>query len=159
MTRCRLSLCAQEYKQVSIRNGNLTIGFLTEKPLNKVGVDLYKDVVATADGLEGSFIIGPISTGNLAQMIETVVYSKNFVEFLTQVTTDGLYGSWEPASRSISRVATEYIRSPATGNYRRPGIAYGLEPFCQVRWAWLVMPLLQVLMSVAFLTSTAVYNQ
>jgi hypothetical protein len=159
MTRCRLSLCAQEHKQVTIRNGSLTIGSLTEKPLAKVGANLYKDVVATADGVIGSFNIGPKSTGKIAQMIETVVYSEDFKEFLTQVTTDGSHGSWEPAFRNISRVTTEYIRSPAALTSRRLGIAYGPEPFFQVRWAWLVMPLVLVLMSVAFLTGTAVYSR
>lgn len=161
MTRCRLSLCAQEFKEVIMRNNSLTFGSVTEKPLTPVGMNSYKDVKATADGFQGTFLIGPLSTGNIAQNIETVVYSEDFREFLTQVTTNDRYGSWEPAFRNISQVATEYIRSAAAGGFqsRRPGLAYGPQPFFQVRWAWLVVPLLLVVMSVVFLTGTAFYSR
>jgi len=62
-------------------------------------------------------------------------------------------------SRIMAEVATSfstYLRSLPAPNNRAVGTAWKMETFIHVRWGWLILPILVVLMGVVFLLSAII---
>lgn len=159
LTRCRVSLCAQEYqKLVLFGNGTKQAESVTSKPLRKVGKNQYNDTEAVSDDTGSArFDIGPKSMSYLSQMLETVLYSKDFTEFLMELTASD-DADWQTAFERVGDVTPQYIRSADNPDGERlPGKVVGVQTYFQVRWEWLVMPLIMVLVSIGFFTGTAIY--
>jgi hypothetical protein len=160
LTHCRLSVCAQEYHDVKVSNKTLKAETITEKPLQLSGNgSIQTDVQATTLDKMSSFVIGSKRIGYLVGMIELVLFSADFREFMNELTVQDNAG-WADVFERIGGVATEYIRvrdhSLPAG---RLGGAYGLETFYKVVWPWVVMPLLMVSASILLLVATAVYSR
>jgi hypothetical protein len=150
---CRLSLCSRTYGLIQLGNRQPELAEL-DRPLKKVGEGSNQDVIASSISIYEHFkyLIGPASTAKLARMIETVTYSESLQEFLIELV---LAQGWEEFFRRVGEVATGYIQSsqnPEAGI--SAGNAYAYMPFFEVRWTWLIMPLLLVLTSILFLICT-----
>lgn len=155
LTHCRISFCAQEYKNVSIQDGQTKIGSITERPLLRSGFDeVFNDTLATVEGSDFSFRIGPKHLAQLASTIELVAYSSSFQEFIKDLVDKA---DWPLAFERIATFVSDYVRSadnPDAGfEY---GQAYFSETFIQIRWAWLILPLLILLLSIAILACTII---
>jgi hypothetical protein len=160
LSHCRMSMCAQEFNDVVIVNNTLRYAPVIEKQLRAAENMSYGDILAEADGMQRKFRIGPKSTDKLKQMLETVLYSKDFAEFMDEVSSSGNGNGWEEVFRRITPVATDYIRSIANDNrYSAVGKVYREQSFFHVTWVWLIMPLLLVLMSIGVLITTAIYSR
>jgi hypothetical protein len=162
VTHCRLSMCAREYRNVSILNNVLRTAPISETPLQQTGekARISTDVEATAtiDGVPLEFQIGSKRMGWLIAMIETVLYSTDFREFMNEVTTKDNAG-WPDVFERVSTVVSGYMRTPdGWSTSVQLGTVYASQTFFKVTWAWLVMPFLMVFASMAFLTATAVYS-
>ncbi|KAH7355650.1 hypothetical protein BKA66DRAFT_553649 [Pyrenochaeta sp. MPI-SDFR-AT-0127] len=155
LTHCRMSVCAHEYKNVSIQNGQTKIGSITKRPLLRSGYnENFNDTVATAEGSDFSANIGPKNLAQLASTIELVAYSSSFQEF-TKYLVD--QADWPLAFERIATAVSDYIRSADNPDARLEyGLAHSSETFIQIRWAWLTLPLLMLLLSIAILVCTIV---
>ncbi|KAH7089939.1 hypothetical protein FB567DRAFT_590730 [Paraphoma chrysanthemicola] len=158
LSYCRMSLCAQEFRDVVIYNDTLHHAPVVESPLKAVGNAYPGDVVAEAENGKRTFQIGPRATDMLKQMFETVLYSKAFIEFMVNSSDDGK--GWAEVFKRIAPVARDYIRSNANDVVQTAvGTVYGQQTFFRVSWAWIIMPLLLVVMSIAVLITTAIYSR
>ncbi|KAH7073498.1 hypothetical protein BKA63DRAFT_603866 [Paraphoma chrysanthemicola] len=158
LSYCRMSLCAQEFRDVVIFNDTLHHAPVVEIPLKAVRNTYPSDVVAEAENGKRTFQIGPRATDKLKQMFETVLYSKDFTEFMVTSSNDGK--GWEEVFKRIAPVARDYIRSNANDMVQTAiGKVYGQQSFFRVSWAWIIMPLLLVVMSIAVLITTAIYSR
>jgi hypothetical protein len=163
VTHCRLSMCAQEYHNVSISNNVLRTASITETPLQQTGGEarIETDVEATATiaGRSLEFQIGSKRMGWLVAMLETVLYSTDFREFINEVTVKSDAG-WEEVFKRTSTVISGSMRTPDGWSMSaQRGLVYASQSFFRVSWAWLVMPFLMVFASMAFLIATAVHSQ
>jgi hypothetical protein len=160
LTHCRLSVCAQEYKDVTISNKTLKTSAIVEKPLQISGNGtIQTDVEATTPDKKRSFTIGSKRIGHLVQMIELVLFSADFTEFMNELTVQDNEG-WASVFERIGSVSTEYIR---VRGHSMPGgmlgYAYGLETYYKVVWPWVIMPLLMVSASIVLLVATVIYSR
>lgn len=159
LTHCRMSMCAQEYRDVSIFNNTLRNAPTVEKPLQAVGNgSVPTNLRVTTPDQQQTFEIGSKSIGYLTQMLETVLFSADFKEFLVELTQKDEAG-WEAVFKRLAMVASAYIRKPdgaMSGPVR--GTAYGPQAYFKVTWPWLIMPFLLVGACIGFLIATVIHN-
>lgn len=163
ITHCSLSLCAQEYQNVTIFNNTLRTAPITSAPLQPGGqgrISTDVEATATINGVKSVFEIGSKRMGWMAEMLETVMYSTDFREFMNQVTTNDSdpNSGWEDVFTRIAPVASGYMGSFGWSTSTVIGRVYASQTFFRVTWGWLVMPFLMVFGSTAFLIATAVYS-
>ncbi|KAJ4377538.1 hypothetical protein N0V83_000363 [Neocucurbitaria cava] len=161
LTHCRLSVCAQEYKNVSIQDGQAKNSSIVKRSLTKTGLNAYNDteVISRESSLSGDFnaLIGPKNVAQLASTIELVAYSSSFREFIKDLVdkTD-----WPVAFDRIASAASDFIRSTSNVD---AGVQYGVvhapESYIHVQWAWLTLPLLMLLMTGVILVCTMVESR
>lgn len=159
-THCRLSFCAQEYTNTSIRNGTLEMSPIIPGKLIRKGEDLNDTLAEAAPNSKGNNFkarIGRKATANLATTIDLLVYSQPIQELLYYLSDRA---EWSETFDRIAKGASEYIRSNMNldsrlRNYGR--VALDLT-FIHVRWAWLTLPLLLVIMVIVVLVGTIATN-
>lgn len=159
LTYCRVNFCAQEFRDVRISNNTLAIGSFNEVALQKVGDGPYGEAVATSvDDPSKRFIIGPKAFTPMVELVRTVLYSNDFAEF---VAFRQNYTDWRNVFTPLASSMSEFMRTPEMNNFVRRivGQVYVKQPYFDVTWGWIVMPLLMVAMSIGFLVATAVHNR
>jgi hypothetical protein len=112
----------------------------------------------TSPGLHETFAIRPHPRQYLANMVDETLYSDNAQNFLLQ-RHNGSEG-WPAVIRDIGNVAGEYIRSSDSPDARiARGKAWAPQPFFDVEWAWLSLPIILLVLAVVFLGLTAVQSR
>jgi hypothetical protein len=166
MTHCRLSMCAQEYRDVTISNNTLSTAPITSTPLQKSDEKsrIPGDVLGTATiaGVKQTFAIGPKRMGWLVDMLETSLYSPDYREFMVVVTTNQTKSDsgWPDVFERIAPVVAGFMGSPSVSwsTSVSRGLVYAPQTFFKVTWGWLVMPFAMVFASIVFLIATAMYS-
>lgn len=164
LTHCRMSMCAQEYRDVSIYNNTLRSAPIVEQPLQIIGNgSTPTDLQVTTPDKKKTFQIGSKSIGYLTEMLETVLFSADYKEFLVQLTQKNEAG-WEAVFERLAVVASSYIRRPEIQVVGKPllgsvdGTAYGPQTYFKVTWLWLIMPFALVAACITFLIATVIHN-
>lgn len=166
VTRCSISLASAEFTNgpgyPGLEPGGATPAERsTLRPLSttkKGTAENSLEDLAESDGLNKTFAIRPYPMIYLAGMIDSTLYSDNAQDFLLQHRN--ITGNWSAVIEDIAKVAGEYIRSSDNPDARNvTGMAWTPQPYIQVRWEWLTLPFLLVVLSVAFFTLTAVQSR
>lgn len=171
VTHCNISLASAEYvnndygnepgddafrsaqeNATSAEHVNLRPLRIIAGPIN----DKYEDVAKSVGGPSSNFTIGPRPMIHLAGLIEDNLSSDNAKDFLLQRSN----GNWSVVIEDITKVAGDFLRSSGNSDADNiPGKAWGPQPFIEVKWAWLILPLSLIVLSVGFLTLTVVQSR
>ncbi|KAH7121262.1 hypothetical protein B0J11DRAFT_62108 [Dendryphion nanum] len=150
---CSLKLCAREFKQVKLQNGQVIVNETRNIPLSQDSVN-GSDVIAIGENPNKKFAIGKESRRRLsflirnATMAETTAMQDIFAPYLADHTWPDLY-------HCIADVYTSIFRSYHNVNLVKiRGKAYSPQTFVKVRWEWFVMPLVIVFLSLSFMVFT-----
>lgn len=93
---------------------------------------------------------------HLVGMIEDNLSSGNMKDFLLQRSN----GSWSVVIEDITKVVGDFLRSSGNSDAEYTyGKAWGQQPFIEVKWVWLILPLSLIVLSVGFLTFTVISSR
>jgi hypothetical protein len=161
LTRCRPSLCARRYENISVGPSGKTTAKTTDVHLDVNGL-LH---IATASTLQAkddsnnTFYIGTDPVYSLWSEVWWSMTEKDFTYSLYR-NLPRAKDDWAQLWERISDVITQAIRSPANPNATRIyGEAYGPEIFVRVRWEWFIVPISLVVGSNIFLCLTIYHNR
>lgn len=152
ITRCKLEMCAQTYKQPTFKNNQFSPEEVIDIPLEMIGnwtteegphdprfggngVDLLGFQLASATG-----------TDDYSNMM---AYDSGLVPALN--------GNFTEVFRRLAAACTVVMQNPKNPETRRiVGTAYAPETYVKVRWVWLIMPLSVLFISTVFMIQTVV---
>lgn len=157
LKHCRISLCAQDHKNVMIESGQVKVGSVVERTLMEVGHDEYFNTFATAESSNFSTSVSKAIMAQVSDTMELVTYSPSFQEFIIAAVD---LRDWPVAFERIAASLSSYVRSSLNPNVvAEPGHVHSVDTVFRVRWAWLVLPLALLAASAALLVCTIVANR
>jgi hypothetical protein len=152
VTRCRPTLCARQYHNVTINSTGVRVEDTTDLPF--VNTSRYRASPVTAyDKFKNKY---NFSNGAyfLPDIFENITSSDSY-KYLLRSYLPKTGKDWERLFERMSDVMTQGLQSPLNPNATRLyGPAYGSESFIHVRWPWFIMPLLLVAASNVFIAIT-----
>ena len=170
VTHCSISLASAEYVNKGFGNEPADDAFSSEqgnaisaehvnlRPLRIIDQSVYNYsyTAKSVGGPSNNFTIGPKTMQYLAEMIEDNLSSGNAKDFLLQRSN----GNWSVVVEDITKVTGDFLRSSGNRDAdRNKGKAWGPQPFIEVKWVWLILPLSLIVLSVGFLTLTVVQSR
>ncbi|KAB2573362.1 hypothetical protein DBV05_g7982 [Lasiodiplodia theobromae] len=168
VSECEVKWCAKIFNNVTVTNGTLSAGHVREIPLRfaelnttdeKHPVVRFKAItdelqlasrtfeINTTDWLLTvaflASLFSSIATDNINSNVQTVIdVSPNVAEMLANISTSMTYAIGN--NPSGSKVAGKVIIQ---------------EQFIRVSWYWIILPVAEILMGLAFLGATILYTQ
>lgn len=168
VSECEVRWCAKIFNNVTVTNGTLSAGHIREIPLRFAELNTtdekhpmvrFKGVtdelqlasrtfeINTSDWvLTVAFIaslFSSIATDNINSNVQTVIdISTSVTGMLANISTSMTYaiGNNPSASKVTGKVITQ-------------------EQFIRVSWYWIILPVAEILMGLAFLAATILYTQ
>jgi hypothetical protein len=153
ITRCRPTLCARQYHNVTINATGIRAENTTDFPFISMSRSKGARPVTAYDKLNNEFVFED-SAYFLPDIFRRITSSDSF-SYLLRSYLPKTGNDWERLFERMSDVMTQEIQGPLNPNATRLyGPAYGPESFIHVRWPWLIMPLLLVAASNIFIAMT-----
>jgi hypothetical protein len=152
ITRCRPTLCARQYHNVTINPTGVRAENTTDFPF--ITSSWYRGAPVTAyDKFNNKFLFAD-GAYFLPDIFERVTSSDSF-KYLLKSYLPKTGHDWENLFERMSDVMTQGLQSPLNPNATRLyGPAYGSETFIRVRWPWFIMPLCLVAAANVFIAMT-----
>jgi hypothetical protein len=161
---CNMTFCAQQYENVTIRNGKMEAENTVSKPLELVE-ELLDEGNSTGDyslRIKGqdspSYTIGNVTQGIYFDLVSSFLFNQKpggFDKYFNDVGG----GAYPKAFEMFATVSTNLIQTRANpDNDLIYGHAYGHETYVRVNWAWFAMPLALIFLSILFLLLTALQS-
>jgi len=159
VSECSFNWCAQIYRQSTSINGSLTVQDTEELPLESVVSGLkplgLDSPVFHIDKTDESMI-----QDSLMYMFSTDV-TLGFAGFpMTNSTTAQILYTSQNLSQTVKAVAasmTNLVRS-SSNSTTVFGEAFQTETFVHVRWGWMTLPVISIILASAMLALTALHS-
>jgi hypothetical protein len=153
ITRCRPTLCARQYHNVTINATGARAENTTDFPFINMSRSKGARPVTAYDELNNEFVFTD-GAYFLPDIFERVTSSDSF-KYLLRSYLPKSGNDWERLFERLSDVMTQEIQGPLNPNATRLyGPAYGSETFIRVRWPWFIMPLCLVAAANVFIAMT-----
>jgi len=155
LSKCRLRLCAQRYRNISVGADGIVPSIVETSPLTAMSTSAAREIVAK-DDFNNTYQLGGLLT-YLHPWLKDEIESPAFGYLLNKHNPNSTR-DWENLLERIAEIFTQIIQSPYNSNATRiHGEAYGPEIFVRVRWVWFIMPLSMVVAS-GFLLGIMIYR-
>jgi hypothetical protein len=146
LTWCKLSLCAEERTNVTIKSGTMDSETMTRSPIhaNPNSERFFKD--------NHEFAISNSSLVILNELAVSFVDSTEFSRHEDYIVKNG----WPDYFGTMAAVLTTLVQNGAQPTSERIlAQAYATDTFMEVQWAWFSMPVFLLLSTILLLITTA----
>lgn len=157
ITECGLRWVARHVQNTTVVNGTFHPGIFTDHELSGVTnpfderrwVTFNVSNESAAFPGNRSFSVGPVDNARVAEFLSTVFSSSLSDTFGLALNASNLTRAMERISDSMT-----YTLGQSPSGIELPGQTITPEQYVHVNWEWIVLPIVEVAMGIAFLAAT-----
>ncbi|KAF2470249.1 uncharacterized protein BDR25DRAFT_343429 [Lindgomyces ingoldianus] len=155
-TRCRLNLCAQQYRDVRI-SLNRSHSQTTNKILKRKSRDQTRSRYSTEDNPSVEYLIDEGARKSLIDITTDIWKNKLLTTTLSMGGERINPGNWTNRFNRLAAALSTVIQGPSNPDAKNFTIeAYGDVIYVEVRWCWMILPLSTTILTVIFFASTVI---